>query len=160
MAVSEIGVSQPDSTFGKQSRFGDVFTYLLRDIMQFDSNLSDATDRLQTTKRTCDLLFGVGDGKPGFATFRGYQLSSQVCNVYDDQNAEPNQEWHPRLKHTVQWGMDWTCPKWHQKLHEELSTNYGKIDAELTKQKILAHLTSGNLQAVIYDLTDLTVLIS
>ena len=63
MAVSEIGVSYPDETFGKESRFGNVFTYLLRDLMHFDQNLTESIERLKNAKRTCDLLFGVGDGK-------------------------------------------------------------------------------------------------
>ena len=37
MAISEIGVSFPDDTFGKESRQGTPFTYLLRDVLQFDS---------------------------------------------------------------------------------------------------------------------------
>lgn len=37
MAVSEIGVSYPDSTFGKESRFGNPFTFVLRDVLQWDS---------------------------------------------------------------------------------------------------------------------------
>ncbi len=33
MAISEIGVSYPDNTFGKESRIGNPFTYVLRDII-------------------------------------------------------------------------------------------------------------------------------
>ena len=36
MAISEIGVSYPDATFGKESRIGNPFTFVLRDILQFD----------------------------------------------------------------------------------------------------------------------------
>ena len=36
MAISEIGASFPDDTFGKESRKGTPFTYLLRDVLQFD----------------------------------------------------------------------------------------------------------------------------
>jgi hypothetical protein len=36
MAISEIGVAFPDETFGNMSRFGVPFTFLLRDILQFD----------------------------------------------------------------------------------------------------------------------------
>ena len=42
MAISEIGVSFPDETFGKESRFGIPFTYILRDIIQFDQVRSAA----------------------------------------------------------------------------------------------------------------------
>jgi len=46
MAVSEIGVSYPDESFKKESRFGNVFTFLLRDFLQFDNNLDEAVHRM------------------------------------------------------------------------------------------------------------------
>lgn len=33
MGISEIGVSYPDSSFGKESRIGNPFTFLLREIL-------------------------------------------------------------------------------------------------------------------------------
>lgn len=33
LAISEIGVSHPDDTFGKESRRGVPFTFLLRDVL-------------------------------------------------------------------------------------------------------------------------------
>ena len=63
MAISEIGVSFPDATFGKESRFGIPFTFILRDILQFDSSLQDAISRISSSNRTCDLILGVGDAK-------------------------------------------------------------------------------------------------
>ena len=36
MAISEIGAAYADYTFGKESRKGIPFTYLLRDVLQFD----------------------------------------------------------------------------------------------------------------------------
>jgi exportin-7 len=33
MAISEIGVAHPDETFGRESRFGVPFTFLLRDVL-------------------------------------------------------------------------------------------------------------------------------
>lgn len=70
MAISEIGVSYPDNTFGKESRIGNPFTYVLRDIIQFDKTLDETINRLETTRRTCNLILGVGDGKE--KTFRGF----------------------------------------------------------------------------------------
>ena len=146
MAVSEIGVSFPDETFKKESRFGDPFTYVLREMMQFDHDLSSAIHRLNTTTRTCDLLFGVGDGQPNASIpFRGFELSHDTCNVYDDKNLEPNEEWHPRIDNIVYWGMDWDCPPWNLKFHDLLKEFYGEIDIGKTKEDILARLTSGNL---------------
>lgn len=62
-AISEIGVSFPDDTFGKESRFGVPFTFLLRDILQFDSSLPEAMAHISGAHRTCDLILGVGDGQ-------------------------------------------------------------------------------------------------
>jgi hypothetical protein len=45
-AISEIGVSYPDATFGKESRFGVPFTFILRDILQFDRTLDDAMSHI------------------------------------------------------------------------------------------------------------------
>jgi len=72
MAVSEIGVSYPDDTFGRESRAGNPFTFLLRDVLQFDKNLDESIHRMKNTKRTCDLILGVGDGKPEVNSFRAF----------------------------------------------------------------------------------------
>jgi exportin-7 len=63
MSISEIGVAFPDETFGKMSRIGVPFTFLLRDILQFDNSLEMALNRITNANRTCDLILGVGDGK-------------------------------------------------------------------------------------------------
>ncbi|XP_041374954.1 protein dcd1B-like [Gigantopelta aegis] len=63
MAISEIGVSFPDDTFGDESRFGIPFTNILRDILNYDNTLDDSISRIANAKRTCDLILGVGDGK-------------------------------------------------------------------------------------------------
>jgi isopenicillin-N N-acyltransferase-like protein len=39
MAISEIGVSYEDPSFGRESRYGNVFTFLMRDLIQYENNL-------------------------------------------------------------------------------------------------------------------------
>lgn len=51
VAISEIGVSYPDPTFGSQSRIGIPFIYLLRDILQFDKTIDDAISRMANARR-------------------------------------------------------------------------------------------------------------
>jgi len=53
--------------------------------------------------------------------------------------------------------MDWLCPSFHQRLGQLLQNNSGSVTALSTVQTILPSLTSGNLQTVIYDLTNQTV---
>lgn len=74
------GVSFPDNTFGKESRTGIPFVFLLRDILQFDQTLNDSIHRIQTANRTCDLILGVGDGKA--KTFRGFEVSLFLCLIH------------------------------------------------------------------------------
>lgn len=150
LAVSEIGVSYPDDTFGKESRFGNPFTFVLRDVLQWDKTLNESIHRMQTTKRTCNLILGVGDGK---SEFRSFQYSHSVCNVVGDTNPLPKADWHPAVENTVYYGMDWLCPSFHQRLHELLTLKHGQITAEETVRTIVPGLNSGNLQVVVYDLT-------
>lgn len=98
------------------------------------------------------MILGVGDGNAGY--FRSFQVSHSVCNVVNDTNLLPkNDTWHAPIENTVYYGMDWLCPNFHVRLHEMLTKYYGNISAESTIQYILPGLNSGNLQAVIYDLS-------
>jgi len=154
MGISEIGVSFPDDTFGSESRVGTPFTFILRDILQFDDTLDDAINRLANAKRTCNLIFGVGDGK--LQTVRSFQYSHSVLNVFDDRNLMPyNETWHPRIKDIVYHGMDWLCPSFNRVLGNQLTRFYGNITAENAIREIIARTQTGNLQVSLYDLTNL-----
>lgn len=72
LAISEIGVSYPDPSFGRESRIGNVFTFMMRDVIQYDKNLMQVINTFEQNRRTCDLILGVGDGKPEVGTFRGF----------------------------------------------------------------------------------------
>jgi hypothetical protein len=150
MAISEIGVSFPDATFGKESRFGVPFTYLLRDILQFDSDLAATELHLKSASRTCDLIFGVGDGKTN--EFRSVQYSASVANFYTDMDMEPVEDWHPRMKDIVYYGMDWLCPTYTTVFHEQLTKVYGKISAATTITDIVPIVQTGDLHIALYDL--------
>lgn len=80
------GVSFPDKSFGKESRIGVPFTFLLRNILQFDNTLNASITRIQTAHRTCDLILGVGDGKPEAETMRGFEV--RACCVAGNAAAE------------------------------------------------------------------------
>ena len=74
--------------------------------------------------------------------------------MISDENLLPaNETWHAPIQNAVYFGMDWNCPAYHIRLHEMLTEYHGSITAENTMKFILPGLNSGNLQAVIYDLT-------
>jgi len=159
LGISEIGVAYPDSTFGSESRIGLPFIFLLRDILQYDNTVDDATNRMINARRTCDLILGVGDGK--MSEFRGYQYSYSVLNVMDDENMMPNNtQWHPRITNTVYWGMDWDCPAYNTILSTLLNKYHGQITPQLAVQEITAVEKSGDNHIAFYDLTQMQVYVS
>lgn len=159
MSIHEIGVSYPDNTFGNESFAGIPFTFLLRDILQFDNTYEDSIERIKGANRTCDLILGVGDGKAG--TARGFQYSASVANVFDDTNLEPyNATWHPRIPSVVYWGMDWLCPSFNKAMADQIHTNYGQLDAAVTIRDIAPLVQTGDTHAVVYDLTEQLMYVS
>jgi isopenicillin-N N-acyltransferase-like protein len=164
-AISEIGVSFPDSTFGKESRFGVPFTFILRDILQFDTTLDDAMKHIKGASRTCDLILGVGDGKVDSkingAPFRGVQYSHSVANFFDDKNMEPaNDTWHAKIDSMVYYGMDWLCPNYSVVLHRQLAMLHGSLSVAKTIQEVVPIVQTGDLHIAIYDLTKMMMYIA
>jgi hypothetical protein len=149
VAISEIGVSFPDDSFGHESRFGIPFTYLLRDILQFDNGLDSSLERIRNAHRTCNLLLGVGDGK--VSRFTGIEYSAAVSKFFTWQNLKPDASWHPKIKDIVYWGMDWLCPGYSQVLGEQLLKFHGNITASITIKEIVPIVQTGDLHIAIYD---------
>jgi len=144
MGISEIGVTFPDKTFGSESRFGVPFAFLLRDILQFDETLDDSINRMSNSKRTCDLILGVGDAKiPG--GFRSAAYSGSHIEFYDDKNMKPVADWHQRIDDLVYYGMDWLCPAYSEVLGAQLLKYYGNITAENAVRDIVAITQTGNV---------------
>jgi len=158
LGISEIGVSYPDSSFGSESRIGYPFIFLLRDILQWDLTVDDATSRLANAKRTCDLIFGVGDGKLG--QFRGYQYSSSVLHIFNDENMMPIADWHPKINHTVYWGMDWLCPADNYLLSHQIQKYWGKLTPAVAIKNVASVEQSGDNHIAYYDLTNLELYVS
>ena len=159
LGISEIGVSYPDASFGSESRIGIPFIFLLRDILQFDYTVDDASSRMAMARRTCDLILGVGDGK--LSRFNGYEYSYSTLRIYDDLNLEPfNSTWHPRIKDVVYWGMDWLCPGYNKLLSGQIQKYYGQITPELGIRNINAVEMSGDNHLAWYDLPNMKLWVS
>jgi len=158
MSIHEIGVSFPDQTFGPESREGVPFTYVLRDILQFDQTLLDGVSRLASAHRTCDLILGVGDGKSH--RFNGIQYGASVCNIMDDSNLKPIAPWHLPLNHTVYFGMDWLCPGYNSVLYNQLNKYYGILTPQNAIQDVMAIVQTGDLHVYVTDLVKMEVYVA
>jgi len=169
-AISEIGVSFPDSTFGDESRFGVPFVFLLRDLLQFDANLTQMQRRISDAERTCHLMLGLGDGKavaPGAAggargsatpdassaPFSGVRYAHSAVSFFTDPaNVPPTEEWHPPLEDVIYWGMDWACPGYSVPLHHQLAAHHGNLTAEAAARDVAAVTQTGDLHIALYHL--------
>jgi hypothetical protein len=116
MAISEIGVSYADESFGQgvpgtppEKVKGKPWPFVTRDAMQFTDSLQSAVTSIQETNRTCNLIIGVGDAKA--KEVNGIEYSGYVANPYNDTTLLPvNDTWHKQIPDVVYNGMDWLCP--------------------------------------------------
>eukprot|EP01013_Petalomonas_cantuscygni_P013350 TRINITY_DN2763_c0_g1_i1.p1 TRINITY_DN2763_c0_g1~~TRINITY_DN2763_c0_g1_i1.p1 ORF type:complete len:455 (-),score=94.49 TRINITY_DN2763_c0_g1_i1:206-1570(-) len=161
LAISEIGVSYPDASFGTESRIGVPFIFVLRSILAYDTSKEAAVARLRGTRRTCDLILGVGDGKMATDGFESFAYSSSDLVPVTDTTLRPvNATWHPPMKGVVYHGMDWVCPSFNWMLHRQLKASYGVLTAEMAVQNVSAVQRSGDNHVVVYDFERHTMYVS
>lgn len=158
LAISEIGVSYPDASWGPPQGLMPIpsipFVVLLRDILKYDHTIDDSISRMANAKRDCNLILGVGDGKAGY--FRGFQYSPNIFTVFDPENMAPNNStWHPKMPGVVYWGMDWECPSFNYVLAQQLEKFYGNITPENAIHYISSVEQSGDNHLAFYDLTSM-----
>jgi isopenicillin-N N-acyltransferase-like protein len=160
LAISEIGVSYPDDSFGQgtdntppEKVHGEPWMFILRDVLQYEDSLTGAQNRITNANRTCNLIIGVGDGDMGKAN--GVQFSGYVANFYEDYNILPaNETWHAPIENVVYNGMDWLCANYNSVLGDQLRKFHGSIDETVTMQNILPTVQTGSLHIAVYDLTE------
>jgi len=166
LAISEIGVSYADDSFGQgtdntppEKVKGEPWMFVLRDVLQFEDSMVAGNARIAAADRTCSLIIGLGDGKANRAN--GIQYSGYVAVPYDDTNQLPvNETWHPVVKDTVYNGMDWLCPGYTEPLGQQLQQYHGLIDETVIIQNILPTVQTGDLHIAVYDLTNANMHVS
>jgi len=155
MSIHEIGVGDPDETFGEESTKGIPFTFVLRDILQFDKCQLDGVSRLAGAHRTCNLILGVGGGRE--RRFNSVQYSYSVCNIISDENFRPVAPWHAKLESMVYFGMDWICPGYNQAMHDQLAKHHGSLTVIDAIRDVMSVVQTGNLHIYVADLVSMTM---
>jgi isopenicillin-N N-acyltransferase like protein len=158
IAISEIGVSYPDDSFGQgtsntppEKVRGEPWMFVLRDTLQYTDSLDTARTHISNANRTCNLIIGLGDGKLGKSN--GIQYSGYVANAYDDATLLPvNETWHQPIPDVVYNGMDWLCPAYNQVLGDQLRKFHGQISEEVIVHDILPTAMTGDLHIAVFDL--------
>jgi len=131
---------------GTDSREGIPFHFLLRDILQFDSNIDDALSRIASAHRTCSIHIGLGDIS---GEFKEIDYAHQSVTVYDDYNF-PEYPGHPKFKGLVYLDKH-VQPSHNQCLGSLLQKYYGQITPENTIQYITSLHQTGDMHIAIYD---------
>jgi len=133
---------------GSDSRQGIPFHFLLRDILQFDADISSALSRIANAKRTCSIWVGLGDGY--LNEFRTVQYSHDYIQVYDDFNFPVYPPAHPQMEGVV-FVDKHVQPSHDPCLGSLMQQYYGSLDVTNTIQYITAQLQTGDMHIGVYD---------
>mmetsp|Transcript_26735 Transcript_26735/g.92879 ORF Transcript_26735/g.92879 Transcript_26735/m.92879 type:complete len:371 (-) Transcript_26735:219-1331(-) len=142
---------------GSKPRNGIPFTFLLRDILQYDNTVDEAVARIEGANRTCSIFVGVGDNKA--KTFRGIEYSHDEVNVYDDKNFPAYPPYH-NLSAGLVFFDKHTQPDNNACMGDLLGQYYGDIDPLNTLQRITSVFQTGDMHIAIYDYQQQTMYVS
>lgn len=80
----------------KMTRFGNPWTYVLRDLLYDATDMKTAIKILTETPRTCAIHLGIASLHDH--NFRMFEYSQNVLNNYDDNNYTHYTTAHPKVK--------------------------------------------------------------
>jgi len=141
---------------GEYARMGQPFTFVLRDILQFDSTNEDAVTRMRDAPRTCAIYAGVGNAAEN--KFEAAEYSYTKVVVWNE-TSQPNYAQHPRIKNIVYIDKH-VQPSSDPCLPDLLKENYGHITAENYAQNITALHQTGDNHWAVYDYANSRLLVA
>jgi hypothetical protein len=133
---------------GTASRSGIPFHYLMRDIVNFDSSLQDAENRINTAHRTCSVFLGIGS--PQENAFRACFYGHDGVPCYDDQDYPYYLPEHPLLSGTVYIDKHMQ-PSRDPCLGAMMEAFHGNMTAELFARQVVNRLQTGDIHIAAYD---------
>ncbi|CAF2999086.1 unnamed protein product [Rotaria socialis] len=131
------------------TRFGNPWTYVLRDVLQFSHSIDSALTMFTNAHRTCSIHLGLGSYERNVSAmndenigFRGIEYSANELNIYnwEDMFDTPH---HPRLKNVVYWDKH-VQPSDDPCLGSLLVKGYGQLSPEIIIQNITSVAETGN----------------
>jgi len=132
---------------GTYSRAGIPWMFVLRDILQYDTDIDSAINRLNKAERTCSIFVGLGDNSINQARILEY--SHDFVNVGDDKNF-PEWDEHPSMDGVVYLDKH-SQPSTDTCMGGLLETYYGDIDALKILQYIAPRQETGDMHVAVYD---------
>ncbi|CAF0778411.1 unnamed protein product [Adineta steineri] len=138
------------------TRFGNPWTYVLRDVVQFADSIDTALTMLVNAHRTCSIHLGLGSYERNASIhsdenvgFRGIEYSAKKFNVFnwEDMYVRPH---HPILKDVIYWDKH-VQPSNFPCLGSLLVDHYGHLDAPTIIRNITSLAETGNALNLILD---------
>lgn len=135
---------------------GIPMPFLLRDVLQFDNNLEEVTQRLKTAERTNCYVYVISDGKTQDS--RAYVTDHELFEEYNKTNflnalsvVEPDTQF-ANLEGIVFGGHN------NDLINSKIRDNYGRINEEMIKKDFNPALAmKDDLQITIYNLSNMTI---
>ncbi|CAF4390366.1 unnamed protein product, partial [Adineta steineri] len=131
------------------TRFGNPWTYVLRDVVQFADSIDTALTMLVNAHRTCSIHLGLGSYERNASVhsdetvgFRGIEYSAKEFNVFNWEDMY-NTKNHPILKDVVYWDKH-VQPSNNPCLGSLLVDHYGRINAPTIIRNITSLSETGD----------------
>jgi hypothetical protein len=136
---------------GTYVREGIPWTYLFRDMLQYDETVDQAIHRINTSHRTCSVFLGLGDHVDG--NFKVVEYSHDRVEVFGDATPfpgyAPTPSQHPLFSDVVYVDKHMQ-PSKDPCMGSIISTFYGSIDAN-SIISLVSLLQTGDMHAAIFD---------
>jgi len=135
------------------TRFGNPWTYVLRDVVQFSSTINQALTMLLNAHRTCTVHLGLGEFHRNTSQtnvdFLGIEYSDKEMNIFSWRDMY-NTSHHPVLQDVVYWDP-YVQPSNNACLGSLLTEHYGRLDPPTIIRNITSLLRTGNTLNLILD---------
>jgi len=141
-----------------QNIYGYPWTFMIQDMLRFDSDVDAALSRVATGTRTCAIWLGLGQGArpnprdPSVTLPANFKLvgdSFEEVHIYNPENGPvyPNHDYFPDLlfadKHVQ--------PSGHACMNDLMHWGYGKFSAKDIFQTVTALQQTGDMHIAVMD---------
>ncbi|CAF1008294.1 unnamed protein product [Rotaria sordida] len=147
------------------TRYGNPWTYVLRDVVQFANSIDTALTMMTNAHRTCSIHLGLGSYERNTSIitdanigFRGIEYSARELNVYNWEDMF-NTKTHPVLQDIVYWDKH-VQPSGDPCLGSLLVANYGHLDPATIIYNVTSLSETGNTMNVVLDYVENAVYIA
>lgn len=138
------------------TRFGNPWTYVLRDVVQFSDSIDTALTMLTNAHRTCSIHLGLGAYERNISSradenvgFRGIEYSARELNIFNWQDMY-NTKAHPVLKDVIYWDKH-VQPSNNPCLGSLVVDHYGHLDPPTIIREVTSVSQTGDTLNLVLD---------